>query len=103
MYNRPLAVGEIDTLYANGLEGATPTYPRINDISLVGANLNLSVGSGLAGMTYSVLMSTNLTQPLNQWTEMASNIAGSNGNFIVTVTNAVSPVSPQRFYILRTP
>ncbi len=103
MYNRALSASEIGTLYGNGLEGATTTYPAIGNISLMGTNLALTVGSGLSGLTYSVLMGTNLGQPLNRWTLMASNIIGTNGSFTVTVTNAVNPYSPQRFYILRTP
>ena len=103
MYDRALSGGEIGTLYVNGLEGATATYPGINNIGLSGTDLTLNVSSGLAGMTYSVLMSTNLAQPFNQWTLIAANIPGTNGNFSVTITNAVDPDSPQRFYMLRTP
>jgi hypothetical protein len=46
-------------------------------------------------------MSTNLTLPLNQWTPVATNVPGGNGNFTITATNAVDPNAPQCFYILQ--
>jgi hypothetical protein len=45
-------------------------------------------------------MGTNLTEPLNQWTPVATNVPGADANFSITATNAVNPSAPQRFYII---
>jgi hypothetical protein len=75
--------------------------PVIASFSLSGTNLVVNGNYGLSGRTYSVLMSTNLTLPLNQWTPVATNVPGGNGNFTITATNAVDPNAPQCFYILQ--
>jgi hypothetical protein len=46
-------------------------------------------------------MWTNLTEPLNQWAPVATNVPVADGNFSITATNAVNPNAPQRFYILQ--
>jgi len=48
-----------------------------------------------------VLMGTNVTEPFNQWTPVATNLSGADGNFSITATNAVNANDPQRFYILQ--
>jgi uncharacterized repeat protein (TIGR03803 family) len=75
--------------------------PGIAGISLSGTNLVLNGTGGLSGRTYFVLMGTNLTEPLNQWAPVATNVAGADGNFSITATNAVNAIAPQRFYILQ--
>ncbi|MGA2656058.1 MAG: choice-of-anchor tandem repeat GloVer-containing protein [Verrucomicrobiota bacterium] len=75
--------------------------PGIAGISLAGANLVLNGTAGLSGRTYFVLMWTNLTEPLNQWAPVATNVPVADGNFSITATNAVNPNAPQRFYILQ--
>ena len=45
-------------------------------------------------------MGTNLTEPFNQWTPVAANVAGADGKFSFAVTNAVNPNASQQFYIL---
>jgi hypothetical protein len=57
--------------------------------------------NGLYGVAYRTLMSTNLAQPLNQWTPVATNVLGVDGNFTITVTNTVNPTARQRFDILQ--
>ena len=83
------------------LDDASVTFPNLNGVSLSGTNLLLNVINGPSGATYYVLMSTNVAQPLNQWTPVATNTVGACGNFTVTITNAVDPDAPQRFYILK--
>jgi hypothetical protein len=56
--------------------------------------------NGLSGLSYVVLMSTNLTLPASQWTPVATNVLNTSGNFTITATNAVDPNAPQRFYRL---
>ncbi len=70
-------------------------------ISLSGANLILNGTGGLSGQTYVVLMGTNLTEPLGQWTPVATNVPAADGNFSITATNAVNPSAPQLYYILQ--
>jgi uncharacterized repeat protein (TIGR03803 family) len=72
----------------------------IASITLSGTNLLLNGTSGQSGRTYLVLMGTNLAEPLNQWTLVASNVPVADGNFSISATNAVDPHVPQRFYIL---
>ncbi len=92
-----------DTAYF-GLDdlSITPMQPPgVAGITLYGTNLVLSGSNGLTGRTYFVLVGTNLTEPLNQWTPIATNMLGGNGNFSITATNAVNLAAPQRFYILQ--
>jgi hypothetical protein len=76
--------------------------PNFGGTTLAGANLVLNGVNGLSGATYCVLMSTNLTLPLSQWTPVATNVLSASGNFTITATNAVTRTVPQRFYILQT-
>jgi hypothetical protein len=84
-----------------GLAFAPEPQPIIVSTSLAGTNLVLNAANGLAGRTYFTLMTTNLTQSLNLWQPVATNVLVSGGNFPVTVSNTVNPTVPQRFYILQ--
>jgi hypothetical protein len=75
---------------------------NLGGTTLAGANLVLNGINGMSGATYYVLMSTNLTLPLSQWTPVATNVLSASGNFTITATNAVTRTVPQRFYILQT-
>ena len=75
--------------------------PFLTGYSFVGTNLTLNVSNGVAGDTYYVLTSTNLTTPLSQWSPIASNLLAANGLFTIVATNAVSSKIPHQFYILR--
>jgi hypothetical protein len=90
-------------LWTNGtwrLAGQTGSL-LLASVSLSGANLVINGINGQSGGTYYVLTSTNLALPLNQWTPMATNIWSANGNFTFTLTNAVNPSVPNRFYLLQ--
>lgn len=100
-----------NTLYGVALGGGTNgdgvvfslTLPvlTISSFNLAGSNLVLNAAGGLGGATCTVLTSTNLTQPLNQWEAVASDSLTNTGNFTMTATNAVSVVHGKQFYVLQ--
>ena len=75
--------------------------PDIASFSLAGTNLVINAQNGMSGRTYTVLMSTNLTLPISQWTPVTTNGLASGGNFTITATNAVSSGASQQFYLLQ--
>jgi alpha-tubulin suppressor-like RCC1 family protein len=75
--------------------------PAITNLSLAGKNLVLKGANGESGRTCYTLMSANLTQPLNLWTPVATNLLTTDGAFAITATNAVNPTAAQRFYVLQ--
>ncbi len=77
--------------------------PAINSVTLSNANIVLNSADGLSNRTYYVLTGTNLTEPLSQWTRVATNIPTTTGNYSITLTNAMSPNAAQRFYVLQVP
>jgi hypothetical protein len=74
--------------------------PAITHISLSGTQLMLNGTNGLASANYCVLTSTNLSLPLLQWTSIATNTLGANGNFSFTVSDVVNPSEAKRFFAL---
>ena len=60
----------------------------------------LTANNGLWNGTYETLTSTNLSQPLSQWTPLATNTLDGTGAFTITVTNAVNTSDSQQFYTL---
>jgi hypothetical protein len=57
--------------------------------------------NGTPGATFYLLSSTNVTLPLAQWTRISTNMFSGSGHF--NITNAVSPTTPQRFFVLDAP
>jgi hypothetical protein len=79
------------------------SIPGITTISLSATNLVLTATNGVAGGTYYVLTSTNVTLPLNQWAPVATNVLTGDGAFTITATNAANGNAPsQQFFILQT-
>ena len=78
-----------------------PPFPAILDLNFFGTDLMLHATNGLAGGTYYVLMSTNATLPLRQWTRAATTLPVANGAFTLTAINAFAPNDSQRFYTLQ--
>jgi PKD repeat protein len=76
-----------------------PAAPIIASIHLSGTNLVLNGSNGLSGTPYYTLMSTNLIL----WIPIATNFFNVNGNYTITVTNAVNPTASQRFYRIELP
>jgi hypothetical protein len=74
--------------------------PAFTTVKLSGANLLVNGTNGVAG-NYILLMSTNLASKI--WTPVATNSLTGSGPFSFTATNAVTPGSPQQFYILKAP
>ncbi len=74
--------------------------PVITSFSLAGTNLVLNVANTIPGGVFTVLMSTNLSLPITNWTALATT-ATANGSFTLTVSNAVNPPAPGRFYLLQ--
>jgi hypothetical protein len=78
---------------------AAPPQPKISSISVVAGNVVLNGTNGTAGLTYSVLTSTNVALPLASWTPLTTNLFGAGGSF--SWTNAINPAQPQSFYIIK--
>ncbi|MDB6020895.1 MAG: hypothetical protein JWQ04_752 [Pedosphaera sp.] len=91
---------ELIALDAIGYNLLPAPRPGISRITLNGTQLVLKGTNGLAGGTYLVLTSTNAATPLNQWTAVATNFVGTNGNFTITVPNAVNSTEAKRFFAL---
>lgn len=80
------------------------TQPVITSVRVdLETNLVLNVANGQANATYWTLMGTNLTEPVADWTPVATNVLTANENFTVTITNTVSTRVPQRYYIIKVP
>jgi cytochrome c peroxidase len=71
-----------------------PTLQFLN-MTKQGNNFTLVGAKGTAGRSFYVLTTTNLLLPLTDWTIVATNTFGSDGNFIIT--DPMLP-GPQRFY-----
>ena len=80
---------------------STRPPPGLVSIQRSGTNVVLNATNGFVGGTYYVLMTTNLTTPLNQWLPIYTNLLGASGNFSLTASNNFSASSPRRFYILQ--
>lgn len=72
--------------------------PVITHESITNTQLTLQVSNGMAGGTYILLAGTNVTTPVAQWTPLATNYQGTNGNFSMIVNNAVNASFPRRFF-----
>ncbi len=79
----------------------TALPPHISSISVSGGNLTLSGSGGLAGATFYLLSSTNLTLPVSSWTRIATNSFTAGGNFTSLV--AKDPSVPQNYFTILAP
>ena len=73
--------------------------PDITSIAVGGGNVILSGTNGSPNAYYSVLSTTNVALPLNQWLPLATNRFDGSGNF--NWTNAIVPGEPTLFYRLQ--
>jgi uncharacterized repeat protein (TIGR03803 family) len=87
---------------ANGTVFRLGVTPVISSFTLSGADAVLNGVNALAGHTYTLMTSTNLSLPLDLWTPIATNTLAGGGAFNFTATNAVLPGSSQQFYRLQT-
>ena len=72
--------------------------PQFGVVSATGTKLVISGTNGVPGWPYVVLYSTNLTQPLTQWSRLATNIFDAGGGFLFT--NTIQPNPGQRYFRL---
>lgn len=86
---------------ANGTVFSLTLEPTITNLTLTGTNAVLNAINGLAGHTYAVLSSTNISLPLNQWNSVATNVLTGSGPFTIAATNAVDSAAAAQFYILQ--
>ena len=77
------------------------TTPVITSVSLAGGNVLLQGTNGLAGSGYSVLSSTDLTQPAGSWSAVATGAFDANGNSSNSIT--INPSESARYYLLQQP
>lgn len=73
--------------------------PGIAAADLVGQDLNLSCTNGVSGATYRVLATSDLNQPVSNWTAIATTTLDAAGPFSVTITNALASGVQQFFSI----
>ena len=92
-----------DGTYTGRLTPVQIVPPRIviTNISLATPNLILRGFNGVNAQPYYTLTSTNIAQPSNQWTPVATNVLTTDGAFTITATNAVNPGATRAFYILQ--
>jgi hypothetical protein len=75
--------------------------PQFGTFNLSGTNLIFNGLGGPPGSNYVVLVSTNLTIPLANWSALITNTFDGNGQF--HYTNPVSPSKPRQFFIFKLP
>jgi hypothetical protein len=75
---------------------ALPPPPVISNVTLSGDSLVFSGANGVANGSYTVLVSTNITAALTNWTALQTNSFDAGGSF--HATNAISPGNAQQFY-----
>ena len=114
LYSNPITLTGSATLKVNAIESgynnsvsSNATFTiisplHITSIGLSGSTLTLKAANGLTNGTYYLLMSTNVTLPLSQWTPVLTNAFDQNGNLSLS-TNIINPADAQKFYILQTP
>lgn len=90
-----------DAAVIQDLPPPVPSQLQITSIQAAGANLQLSAAGIGAGPFY-LLTSSNLSLPLAQWLPVATNFLPENTAMMITITNAIPPGFPARFYILST-
>jgi hypothetical protein len=73
--------------------------PSIANVNYAGSDFILSVTNGITNALYTVLMGTDLTEPVANWTAIASNTAPA-GNFTIVATNAFNPAASPVFFVL---
>jgi len=75
--------------------------PLISSVSGAGGNLTLSGSGGLAGATYYVVSTNNLTAPRANWPRIATNTFAANGGFTNAFT--INPAAGQNFFSILAP
>jgi hypothetical protein len=80
--------------------GPTPSSsPGISSVVMSGAQISITVTNGLAGGTFYILSTTNLTLPLANWPVMATNSFSAGGT--ATTVLSVNPQENRRYYRIK--
>jgi hypothetical protein len=83
------------------LTSAIHPQPLMTSTSVQGANLVASGVNGFGNVPFTVLTSTDVSQPVGSWTVATTGIFAPNGTFSFTVP--VAPGSTQQFFRVRVP
>lgn len=73
--------------------------PRVVTTTVSGSTLNLAGTNGAPYGSYTVLTSTNVALPLDQWDVLSTGAFDANGN--LHFTNSIDPAQTPQFYIIR--
>ncbi len=92
-----------NNLYVNGTISVVGSAGPLSfsSIQTSGHDIVLSATGGTPFGPVSVLTSTNLLLPLNQWPTLTTGSFDNNGNYTNTVTGALTSGKPQQFYLLQ--
>ena len=92
------ASAQVNLMEVRDITAVVPAQPHITGLQLSGTNLVINGIHGTTGQSFTVLTSTNLALPLNQWTPVITNtFTGSS----FSITNTVNPSARQGFFILQ--
>jgi hypothetical protein len=89
---------------ATGVLSVVPaalSQPTIGSVQFTGSAVILSGTNGTASGSYSVRSSTNVVLAAANWPVLTTGTFGPLGQF--SVTNAVNPAEPQRYYLIWQP
>ncbi|HXI70984.1 MAG TPA: LamG-like jellyroll fold domain-containing protein [Verrucomicrobiae bacterium] len=90
---------QLNTFGFINVVSSTGSGPVIGSTTVSGGNLIFSGTGGTANGSYAVLTATNIATPLINWTSLVTNSFNGVGAF--SVTNAILPGTPQRFYSIK--
>lgn len=93
--------GSNDSSWTNLKSVAVIAKPLFGSASISGNGFKFTGTGGVANANFYLLGTTNLANPLNNWTWLLTNQFDNNGNF--NFTNALDPNWPQGFYLLQLP
>jgi len=91
-----LRIGELELLGV-----VAPAQLVISDTTVSGGNLNITGSGGTPSGGYTVLSTSDLTQPVASWATAGTGSFDGSGNFSISIP--VSPANPKQFYLIRTP
>jgi cellulose 1,4-beta-cellobiosidase len=74
---------------------------RVTNWTVNGFQSIMSGGGGVAGQTFYILASTNITASVSQWPAIGTNFFGPGGSF--SFTNTIDPTVPRQFYLIQAP
>jgi autotransporter-associated beta strand protein len=92
---------DTSALNSSGVLVVTSSRPRFGTISRSDGNVVMSGSGGSSGGTFNILTSTDIAAPLSSWTQVATGTFDGSGNFSVTL--AIDPNTPQRFFLIQLP